>query len=377
MKIVVTAMGNPDLHEQLEKEKEIKILGKDIQYQEGIFEIIEKEKKIDIIIINELISGKLEIKELIKKIKNINKKIKIILLLEKPKKEIEKEIKKLGIKILYLNEINKNTLLEFIENKKSKKEIEPLKLYMEKNKKEENNNVIAILGTGGIGKSVFISNLSKIIEYKKILILDLDILNNSIQQLFKVEQYKNILEKNIILKKEKIEDYIIKVNEKIDILAGIYILLNKNINTIKIEKIIHDLAKKYDVVFIDTTLECFFNKNKKIIETSNFALFLVEGNMLEIKKAKNLLEIYVEEWKIKPEKIKIIMNKYTNYSIDTSILKNIFKKNELIGKLNYFSEYQIITEKNILFNKKIKKEYKKISDVIYKKLEKNIKNTYV
>ena len=42
MKKVLTAMANPELHEKLKEKKEIEIIGKDIQYQEGIFEIIEK-----------------------------------------------------------------------------------------------------------------------------------------------------------------------------------------------------------------------------------------------------------------------------------------------------------------------------------------------
>lgn len=371
MKVVVTAMGKPELHEQLKKEKEIKIIGNDIQYQEGIFEIIEKEKYIHTIIISELISGKLEVQELIKKIKNKNRKIKIIILLEKPKIELEKELKKIGIKeIGYLNRINKKELMEKIENKKDVKELEKeneeLKLLLEKNKKENHNPIISILGTSGIGKSIFIHTITRIFPVEKILIIDLDILNKSIQQLFKIERNKNNLEKNIFLKKDKIENYIIKINKKIHILSGQDIFFNKYIENKKIENILYALAEKYDVIFIDTTLEYFLNKNKKIIEMSNYGIFLIEGNMLEIKKVKNIIRIYLEEWEIQSENIKMIINKYTPCSIDEAIIKNIFNEYEIIGKLKYDAHYQMATEKDILCNKKIKKEYQKINEKIIK-----------
>jgi len=379
MKTVVTAMGRPELHEQLKKEKEIKIIGNDIQYQEGIFEIIEKEKYIHTIIISELISGKLEIKDVIQKIKNINKKIQIIILLEKPKKELEKEIKKLGIKkIGYIHTINKKELMEKIENKKNikelEKEIETLKELLNKNKEKNHNPIISFLGTGGIGKSICIFNITKLFPVEKILIIDLDILNKSIQQLFKIEKNKNDLEKNIFLKKDKLENYIIKINKKIDILSGEMIFLNKHMEEKNIKNAIYELAEKYDVIFIDTTLECFLNKNREIIEMSQNAIFLIEGTMLEIKKAKNILRIYLEEWNIKTEKIKIIINKYTNCTIDETIIKNIFSEHEIIGKLQYYPQYQMITEKNILRNKKIKKEYENINEKIMQTIRREHQN---
>ena len=44
-------------------------------------------------------------------------------------------------------------------------------------------------------------------------------------------------------------------------------------------------------------------RNRKIMETSYLNIFLVEANLLEIKKAKRILEIYDREWDIKKDKI--------------------------------------------------------------------------
>lgn len=373
MKKAITAIVNPELHETLKKQKEIEIIGKDIQYQEGIFEIIENKKEIDIIIISEDIIGNLEIIELIKKIKMINKEIKIIILLDKEKTKLEQEILKLkNTKIIYLSEIQKS--LKNARINMPKKEI--------KNKiKKENdgfyNNILTILGTGGVGKSVFIYNLISILSYKKILIIDLDILNNTIQELFKIKKDRNSLEKNIILKKEKIENYIINVNEKVDILSGISILLNSNFQLKKVKDVINKLAKKYDVVLIDTSLESLLDKNRKIIDTSNFAILLTEGSILEVKKTKKILELYSGEGKIKFKNILIVVNKYTNLAMDISILKRLFKGNKVIGKLNYYNDYQLIMEKNILSNLKIKKEYEKIANKINIIINQNIKEKII
>jgi len=40
----------------------------------------------------------------------------------------------------------------------------------------------------------------------------------------------------------------------------------------------------------------FCNTNKKLILKSNISVFLIEANLLEIKKARKLLDIYEKEW---------------------------------------------------------------------------------
>ena len=59
MKKIITAINNPKLNEQLKKENKFEIIGKDIQYKEAIIEILEKNNKIDLIIINEKIQGEI------------------------------------------------------------------------------------------------------------------------------------------------------------------------------------------------------------------------------------------------------------------------------------------------------------------------------
>ena len=77
MKKILTAICDPKLSEKLKQENEFEIIGKDLQYREAIIEVLEKNKKIDLIIISENLLGYISFEDLLKKIKLINKKIKL------------------------------------------------------------------------------------------------------------------------------------------------------------------------------------------------------------------------------------------------------------------------------------------------------------
>lgn len=145
MKTVVTAIGNPILNIKLKQEKELNIIGNDIQYQEGIFELLE-ENNIEFLILSEMIQGEFTVQKVIEKIKLMNQNIKIILILEHKKEELENVLIAKGIfKILYNNQIEIEELIKIImgEEKNSEKEdlqreIKYLKKLMSENQKTEN-----------------------------------------------------------------------------------------------------------------------------------------------------------------------------------------------------------------------------------------------
>lgn len=435
MKQIITALGNPLLNDKLKQEENFEILAKDIQYQDGIFEILEKEEKIDFLILSEILLGENTIEKLIEKIKEKNHKIKIIVILENKKEELENILYLKGvIKIYYNNQVEIEEIISFIknenedENEKIKFELENLKkiliknnIYLEqeneennllKNENEENKNkkeknkmkiikndkqeknkkIISIVGTGGVGKSIITLNLSNILKEKakKILILDFDILNNSLHTILGVSKYpqkvRNKLEKNdLIQNKIQVKDLIIKINKKVDLISGINLLFDSKykISSQKIQFILEELKQYYDVIIIDTSCECFFDYTKNILQYSDTILFLLEANLLEIKKANNLLNIYRQEWKIEKEKFNIIINKYNENAIDDKIIKHIFSDYKILGKIKFNKKYNILINKNFeedVFTKNIKKEYEKITDKIIRlknrKLNLTIENIY-
>ena len=412
MKKIITALGNPLLNNKLLEESDLLILSKDIQYQDGIFELLKKEEEINYLILSEILPGNNELKNLINKIKKINNKINIIVILENKKEEVENILYSKGIKkIYYNNEVEINEIINYIkndkinENEKLKEEIESLKkiliennIIIEKNnyenilneeKKEINNiklikkemrekQIISIVGTGGVGKSIVTINLANILKNKnkKILIIDFDILNNSLHTILGVNEYskkiKNKLENNnLINNKINIKDLIIKINRKIDLISGINLIFDGvyKISSEKIKLILEELKENYDYIIVDTTSECFFDYTKNIINNSNKILFLIESNLLEIKKSKNLLNIYENNWNIKKEKINIIINKYNKNSIDENIIKNLFVGYKILGKIKLNKNYNILINKNYktpITKNNIKKDYKKISNKIIK-----------
>ncbi len=205
----------------------------------------------------------------------------------------------------------------------------------------------------GVGKSVFTINLAISFKNKKILIIDLDILNNCLHTILGIK----LLNKN----KHNLKKYIIKYNKNIDLISISQILKNNEIENIK--EYLNNLIKEYDYIFIDMSLECFENQNKKIMKKSYLNILLIEPNLTEIKKSQKILEMYNKEWKIKKQFINIIFNKYNINSIKEKILKRLFEEYKIIGKINFDLNYNLLINKNYNCKneiKKIKKEYLEI-----------------
>lgn len=392
MKKIITALAEPQLNNELKKEKDFIVIGKDIQYQEGVIEILETEKEVDFLIISEVLPGNEKIENLIEKIRRINNEVNIVIILENKKEELEKNLYSKNVYLILYNKIEIKEIIKLIKNKKEdenekiKKEINDLKkIIIEQNSKNKQNKkqkikevkelnsqkeIICILGSGGVGKSIFTVNLAKSLIYskKKILIIDFDILNNSLHTILGVKKYsekisKKIKENNLIKDKISFEELKIKINKRIDLISGINLLFDSKykINNIQFNNLFNDVKKFYDVIIIDTSSECFFNYTKDIIKKSNINIFIVEPNLLEIQKSKNILKIYKEEWNIDNNKINILFNKFNKNSIDINILKIIFSEYNIIGKIDISDKYNLIINKNAnKIDKNIKKEYLKI-----------------
>lgn len=394
MKNILTAIGNEKINSELNKIENFKVISNDIQYKEGIIEILENMQDIDFIILNSLLPGEINLFELIKKINLLNEKIKIILFIENNNPEIDKLLSDKKIyKILYNNAIEIKDLIniikdsEIINNEELKEEINKLKSIILENKKKnkfshkiksffednivnkilknkkniinsksnkkdkdkniKNKKVISITGPPSVGKSIFSINLAKINSYEnsenKILIIDADIINSSIHTILGLPKNSTTINKNINL-----------------------LTLNNNI-----KELLEKNKNKYDLIIIDTgSCNELLELNKEIIEISNLSLFISDTNLLEINKSIKLLEKYINKLKINKDKFQIIFNKYNNKSIDFNLLGNIFSEFNIIGYLKYSVQYSELINKNNtnnLINNKIKNEYSKINNLILNK----------
>lgn len=214
-------------------------------------------------------------------------------------------------------------------------------------------------GASGIGKSTFSTFLAQNVENKgmKTLLIDFDLEENQVRTILKLKkhpQYKNDMKERVI-----------NVCKNFDVLCHLdSIFLDKNeIDFFKIQEMLNQFKEEYNLILIDTSSKLDNEYTKKIFYNSDTIIFLLEPNILGIKKAKNMLEVFENDWKIANQKINIILNKTNIYQIADNMIEELFPDIKLLGKMRYLDSYHLMINKNI--NKKeIKKEYEKI----YKKI---------
>jgi len=115
---VVTAIGDPKINEDLKKDVFYDVVGVDIQYQDGVFEVLENNKNIDFLILNINLFGDLNEFDFLEKIIEENKFLNLIIILEKENKNLINFLFKNNIKnILLKNKNNFNEINNIIKNK--------------------------------------------------------------------------------------------------------------------------------------------------------------------------------------------------------------------------------------------------------------------
>ena len=106
-------MGNPVLNEKLQKLENVFVIGKDIQYQEGILEVLEENKDIDLLVLSNILPGEWDFYKLINEIKKANVKLEIVVFLSEKDENIENFLSSKNIyKIYYLNDYDFDKFLE-------------------------------------------------------------------------------------------------------------------------------------------------------------------------------------------------------------------------------------------------------------------------
>lgn len=324
---IITAVENKKINGQLKNINNIKILNSDIQYKEGILEYLEKNKKLDLIILKEDLPGQINLLYLINEIKKINKNIKIIILLKNNCFENYEIIK--NVEYIYLKKITLNNILKIlnIEQKKYKENI-------------NKNNIIQVSGNNGSGKTIFTIIISKIlseIKNKKVLLINKNE-NIILTKIFFKNDYKNIIKKNEIINlKNKI--YLLNIN---------YLIYNK----INILEYLNKEKNKFDFIFIENQNNNFI-KYEKI---ANKKIYLLESNIVEIEKAKNYF---------KKENIEIVINNKNINSIDKEIIEKTIDK-KILEEINYNKNINLFINNNFNLKYLNKNQIKKFLNIINK-----------
>ena len=128
MKKTITAIGNESIHNEYKRSGEYEVIGKDIQYQEGILEVFEEPNEIDLLIMSDFLPGYFSMRELIKKIKRKKNELTIFILCQKATNEIQMLLEEKWVdKIIPLKEEEEIETNSY-ETDELKKEIERFKV---------------------------------------------------------------------------------------------------------------------------------------------------------------------------------------------------------------------------------------------------------
>lgn len=345
MKKILTGIGNHFLNEKLRQNQEYDVLCEDFENDEKLLEYLECGEIVDILFLSSNIVKNYDLQEFVKLVQKIQDTMQVVVFGERNK--VEKIVENHNLKVYDAMDLDMELLKQILSEK------------VEKSSLKSRAKTIAISGASGVGKSTFSTFFAKNVENEKnkTLLINFDLEENHIRTILKIRKTPKI--------QESIEDLIINVDKNLDVLCNLDSVFKdkSEVTFFKIQEILEPFKENYDLIIIDTSAKLEEDYTKKVFYNVDEIIFLLEPNILGIKKAKNMMEVFERDWNIPTYKIKIILNKAGMYQITDSIIEELFDDIKLIGKMKYNDVYNLMINRNV--NKKeIKKEYKKISKVI-------------
>lgn len=337
---ILVALDNNEIKEKLNIKYGNKVYNYDFSYKEDVIEYLKRYSD-DYIILTRLdLPGNISYKEYILSLKKLSNKSKIVIILNKLNIDDRKFLYANEIfNIIEGNEIDIDVIYNQIETQDKV-------VYKTIYKKPNENNTrrsIAVLGTNGAGKS-FVSYLiaNSIAKYTKkdVALISMDS-KNSCQEIlgnincidYETSEYINEISKN----EENVEKY---VNQS-DYYKNLWYIISKNNynqknnNNINIKKFIENLENKYNYVVFDTST-CYLNTDvSQLIDWVDEIIFVINPNYISLKQAKFLLDFLSNSLNVKNNKIKIVVNKIGEFSLDIRQIKSILKLDNKIMNIKY------------------------------------------
>ena len=248
--------------------------------------------------------------------------------------------------------------------------------------------VIAIAsGKGGVGKTIFATNLAGVYHHlkKKVLLIDMDLSCGGVNVMLNVTNDKTIynLADDILNNRFKeAGDYVCHYSEYVDILPSCKDpRQGSKIDLKLIEQIISVYKNSYDVVILDTN-HVPTSYTLEALDLADNILFMITDNPLDLKNSASLISILKD---IKEEGVYVVLNNsikdgknyFSKFDMKSVIHENIdyILPNTLhINNINkYLMEGKILVlNSNLKFNNKNDKDlYIKIAnDMVGDKHEK-------
>lgn len=371
---IINATGGNYIKERL-LEHNYEVI-KNVNNQEELLEVLNKSEN-NILILSDCLVGYYSKYALIKKIRDISKKIKILMIMEEMDENFEKYLLDNGIEDFFNNgDFYFEDIIARLNEYEEQKKRDEQKILIEKEKKikvEERSlitlntqNVFAVAGNSGCGKSMFTYLYSTYLAKKglKVLVIDLDTEKGDINIFYNILTSPKDMEYELPKEKASSLNYLVDMIDKgsfteynfqkctikkdrlldLDIITG-NTSLNVCLNTLTssyYEKILEIAKLKYDVIFLDTSSSLFLDSTQFSICNSTDIFFVLEPNKLSIERAKRTLTNICDNWNIAKDKIKILVNKHKKSSIEKDLVKRLLREYQVIGFLPFNEDLERI-----------------------------------
>ena len=337
---ILVALDNKEIKEKLNIKYGNNVYNYDFSYKEDVIEYLKRYRD-DYIILTRLdLPGNISYKEYILNLKNLSNNSKIVIIVNKLNVDDRKFLYANEIfNIIEGNEIDIDVIYNQIET-------EDKIVYKTIYKQPDENNTnrsIAVLGTNGAGKS-FVSYLiaNSIAKYTKkdVALISIDS-KNSCQEIlgnincidYETNEYINDISEN----EENIEKYVNQSNYY----KNLWYIISKNNynqkdkNNINIKKFMKNLESKYSYIVFDTST-CYFNTDvSELIDIVDEIIFVINPNYISLKQAKFLLDFLSNNLNVKNNKVKVVVNKIGEFSLDIRQIKSILKLDNKIMNIKY------------------------------------------
>lgn len=342
MKKVLVAMDNEALLGQLKKCGKYIVHGYDIDNKENVIEYLKKHNT-DVLITKDSLEGRMDEKEYVRKLREQNNNMKIIICVNKLDEEYKGFLLANNIvNIVEGNEVSFSRIIDMIESKTGTISFKEEKIIKSEPVRPNVNVItkqkVCVFGTSGAGKSYISSVLAEITSKKfklNTILVDMDIQNAAIDIYNNLSNSTNSLQYLMeeIDRDSFNQDVFLDLanksskNAKLSFITnnmGIYECQNK-ISDIYYNKLYQEAENNYDLLILDLPSTPFLDVVPFTLNKSDKIIFVINPNFISIRQAIKYLDLMTNIWKISKDKIYIIVNKSKKESLSTRQIEAILK----------------------------------------------------
>lgn len=327
---ILVALNNKKIKEKLDLRYKDKVYNYDFVYKEDIISYIEKYNNNYIILTRLDLSGNMNYLEYIRKIKKINTKNRIIIIIDK----LEKDIKEFLFANEVFNIIEGNEIdMEVIYKQINTENKIVYKTVYKKFNNSDDKRKITVFGSNGSGKSFISSLMANSIAKKtkkRVVLVSFDDKNSCLDIINNINCF-NFDVKQFFTGEDMNYDYISKSISQSNVCKNLW-LMNSDIkltdNRLKISKsqmqnLTFYLESRFDYVIFDLPNYTLNSNYKILMDIVDEIIFVTSPNYISIKQSKIYLDFIYNKLKIPKDKLKLIINKNGIYSLDIRQIKSI------------------------------------------------------